>query len=161
MNHPLGTLARTHTCGALTAADVGKDVVLLGWVHRIRDLGALVFIDVRDRHGITQVVVRDDEALVGLAERLRAEYVIAVLGHVEARSPETVNPKVSTGAVEIRAREIPAAERRQDAAVLDRRRVAGVRGHAAEVPLPRPAALAHAEQHRAAAPRHDGSAEVF
>ena len=106
MNQPLGTLARTHTCGALTAADVGKDVVLLGWVHRIRDLGALVFIDIRDRHGITQVVVRDDEALVGLAERLRAEYVIAVLGHVEARSPETVNPKVSTGAVEIRAREI-------------------------------------------------------
>ena len=68
-----------------SAADVGKDVVLLGWVHRIRDLGALVFIDIRDRHGITQVVVRDDEALVGLAERLRAEYVIAVLGHVEAR----------------------------------------------------------------------------
>ncbi len=106
MNQPLGTLARTHTCGALTAAHVGQDVVLLGWVHRIRDLGALVFIDIRDRHGITQVVVRDDEALVGLAERLRAEYVIAVLGHVEARSPETVNPKVSTGAIEIRAREI-------------------------------------------------------
>jgi aspartyl-tRNA synthetase len=106
MNHPLGTLARTHTCGALTAADVGRDVVLLGWVHRIRDLGSLVFIDIRDRHGITQVVVRDDEALVGMAERLRAEYVIAVLGHVEARSPETVNPKVSTGAVEVRAREI-------------------------------------------------------
>jgi len=106
MNHPLGTLARTHTCGALTAADVGQDVVLLGWAHRIRDLGSLVFIDIRDRHGITQVVVRDDEALVGLAERLRAEYVIAVLGHVEARSPETVNPKVSTGAIEVRAREI-------------------------------------------------------
>ena len=108
MNQPLGTLARTHTCGALTAADVGQDVVLLGWVHRIRDLGSLVFIDIRDRHGITQVVVRDDEALVGQAERLRAEYVVAVLGHVEARSPETVNPKVSTGAIEVRARRDPA-----------------------------------------------------
>ena len=106
MNQPLGTLARTHTCGALTAADVGRDVVLLGWVHRLRDLGSLVFIDIRDRHGVTQVVVRDNEALVGLAERLRAEYVIAVLGHVEARSPETVNPKVITGAIEVRAVEI-------------------------------------------------------
>ena len=60
MNQPLGTLARTHTCGGLTAAHVGQDVVLLGWVHRIRDLGALVFIDIRDRHGITQVDLRDD-----------------------------------------------------------------------------------------------------
>ena len=49
---PLGTLARTHTCGALRAADVGKDIVLLGWVHRVRDLGSLVFIDIRDRHGM-------------------------------------------------------------------------------------------------------------
>ena len=106
MNQPLGTLARTHTCGALTAADVGQNVVLLGWVHRLRDLGSLVFIDIRDRHGVTQVVVRDNEALVGLAERLRAEYVIAVVGHVEARSPETVNPKVITGAIEVRAVEI-------------------------------------------------------
>ena len=106
MNQPLGSLARTHTCGALSAADVGQDVVLLGWVHRIRDLGSLVFIDIRDRLGITQVVVRDNDALVGTARRLRAEYVIAVLGHVEARSPETVNPKVSTGAIEVRASEI-------------------------------------------------------
>jgi aspartyl-tRNA synthetase len=106
MNQPLGSLARTHTCGALTAADVGQDVVLLGWVHRIRDLGSLVFIDIRDRLGITQVVVRDNDALVGAARRLRAEYVIAVLGHVEARSPETVNPRVRTGAIEVRASEI-------------------------------------------------------
>ena len=106
MNQPLGTLARTHTCGALTAADVGHAVVLLGWVHRIRDLGSLVFIDIRDRHGMTQVVVRDNDALVAFAERLRAEYVIAVIGQVDARSPETVNPKVPTGAIEIRAAEI-------------------------------------------------------
>jgi aspartyl-tRNA synthetase len=106
MNQPLGNLARTHTCGALTAADVGASVVLLGWVHRVRDLGSLVFVDVRDRHGITQVVVRDDEALVAMAERLRAEYVVAVIGEVEKRSPETVNPKVRPGEIEIRAREI-------------------------------------------------------
>jgi aspartyl-tRNA synthetase len=75
-------------------------------VHRIRDLGSLVFIDIRDRHGITQVVVRDNEELVAAAQRLRAEYVIAVIGVVEARSPETVNSKVSTGEVEVFAREI-------------------------------------------------------
>jgi aspartyl-tRNA synthetase len=106
MNQPLGNLARTHTCGALTAADVGRDVVLLGWVHRVRDLGSLVFIDIRDRHGITQVVVRDNAQLVAAAERLRAEYVIAVLGRVEARAPETVNPKVKTGEIEVSAAEI-------------------------------------------------------
>jgi aspartyl-tRNA synthetase len=106
MIEPLGNLARTHTCGALTAADVGEHVVLLGWVHRVRDLGSLVFVDIRDRHGVTQVVVRDNEALVAAAERLRAEYVIGVIGRVEARSPETVNPKVKTGEIEIAAREI-------------------------------------------------------
>ena len=106
MNQQLGTLSRTHTCGALTAADVGKDVVLLGWVHRIRDLGSLVFIDIRDRHGMTQVVVRDDEALLSAVGRLRPEYVIAALGRVERRAPETVNPKMNTGEVELAAREV-------------------------------------------------------
>jgi aspartyl-tRNA synthetase len=106
MNQPLGTLARTHTCGALTAADVGTDVVLLGWVHRIRDLGSLVFIDIRDRHGLTQVVVRDNDALLAAAQRLRAEFVIAALGRVERRSPETVNTKVRTGEIEVAAHEV-------------------------------------------------------
>ena len=106
MTQPLGTLARTHTCGALTAADVGTSVVLLGWVHRIRDLGSLVFIDIRDRHGVTQVVVRDNAALIDAAQRLRGEYVIAAIGEVEKRSPETVNPKVKTGEIEVNAHEI-------------------------------------------------------
>ena len=77
---PLGTLARTHTAGELTSADSGKDVVLLGWVHRVRDLGSLVFIDVRDRHGLTQVVARANDALVEEAKKLRSEFVVAVLG---------------------------------------------------------------------------------
>src|SRR3954471_3016219 len=102
---PLGTLARTHTCGALRAEDVGKDVVLLGWVHRVRDLGSLAFIDLRDRHGVTQIVARVDEKLIADAKRLRSEYVIAVLGHVEHRAAETVNPKIATGAIEVTARE--------------------------------------------------------
>ena len=67
---PLQDLARTHTCGELGTADAGKDVVLLGWVHRIRDLGSLAFIDIRDRHGITQVVARDNPALVEAVQDL-------------------------------------------------------------------------------------------
>ena len=56
MNQPLGSLARTHTCGELSLKHVNEDVVLLGWVHRVRDLGSLVFLDIRDRYGITQIV---------------------------------------------------------------------------------------------------------
>ena len=106
MSEPLGTLARTHTCGALRAADAGADVVLLGWVQRVRDLGALVFIDLRDRYGHTQVVVRDDEGLVAAAKRLRSEFVVAVLGRADRRAPDAVNPKMETGEVEVAAREI-------------------------------------------------------
>jgi aspartyl-tRNA synthetase len=99
---PLGELTRTHTCGALRADDVGASVVLLGWVHRVRDLGGVLFIDVRDRAGVTQVVFdKDDEALMTKAKRLRSEYVIGVEGRVRERSADTVNPKLETGAVEV------------------------------------------------------------
>src|SRR5690242_8857051 len=101
MAEPLGTLSRTHTCGALRAADVGADVTLLGWVHRVRDLGAIVFLDVRDRAGLTQVIVRDDEALLAAAKRLRSEFVVAVRGVAQRRSEETTNPKLATGEVEV------------------------------------------------------------
>ncbi|MBI3048662.1 MAG: aspartate--tRNA ligase [Acidobacteria bacterium] len=107
MAEPLGTLTRTHTCGALRLEDVGADVVLLGWVHRVRDLGGLLFIDVRDRAGITQAVFdKDDEALMAKAKRLRSEYVIGVEGRVQRRSPETINPKLATGGVEVVVRRL-------------------------------------------------------
>src|SRR5215831_17038001 len=102
---PLGTLARTHTCGQLTIADAGMSVVLLGWVHRVRDLGGVLFFDIRDRHGLTQVVVRD-EALAEAAKRLRPEFVVAVTGRVDLRAREAVNPKLPTGAIEVDARTI-------------------------------------------------------
>ena len=105
MPEPLGELRRTHTCGALRASDEGSEVVLLGWVHRVRDLGSLLFIDLRDRYGVTQVMVQGDE-LVAEAKKLRTEFVVAVLGRVEPRSPGTVNPKLDTGAVEVAARSI-------------------------------------------------------
>ncbi|MGE3844854.1 MAG: aspartate--tRNA ligase [Vicinamibacterales bacterium] len=106
MPDKLGTLRRTHTCGELRPSDVDRDVVLLGWVHRIRDLGSLLFIDIRDRFGVTQVIVRDDEALIERAKQLKTENVVAVLGLVERRSAETVNNKIETGDVEVLAREL-------------------------------------------------------
>ena len=102
MAEQLGELTRTHTCGALRPADVGASVVLLGWVHRVRDLGGLLFVDVRDREGITQVVFDDDDAAqMAKAKRLRSEYVIGVSGMVRRRSAETINPKLDTGEVEV------------------------------------------------------------
>src|SRR3954454_4734448 len=106
MNQPLGQLARTHTCGALSLQDVGAEVVLLGWVHRVRDLGSLIFVDIRDCHGVTQVVARDNDAVIADAKKVRPEYVVAVLGRVDKRSADSVNPKVKTGEIEVEAREI-------------------------------------------------------
>src|SRR5438477_5371203 len=106
MADQLGNLTRTHTCGGLRPDDVGGEAVLLGWVHRVRDLGGVTFIDVRDRAGLSQVVVRDNETLMAVAKRLRSEYVVAVVGIVQRRSEETVNPKLATGEVEVLAREI-------------------------------------------------------
>jgi len=85
---------------------MGGEATLLGWVHRVRDLGSLIFIDVRDRFGVTQVVARDDAAVLAQAKRLRPEFVVALSGTVERRSDETLNPKIATGEVEIAAREI-------------------------------------------------------
>ena len=102
MAEQLGDLTRTHTCGALRPDDVGSDVVLLGWVHRVRDLGGLLFVDVRDRAGVTQVVVdKDDEAVMAMAKRLRLEFVVGLEGRVRRRLPETANPKLETGEVEV------------------------------------------------------------
>jgi aspartyl-tRNA synthetase len=103
----LGELVRTHTCGALRPDDVGADVVLLGWVHRVRDLGGVLFVDVRDRAGVTQVVFdKDDEPLMAKAKRLRSEFVIGASGRVRRRSPETVNSKLATGEVEVVVRQL-------------------------------------------------------
>ncbi|OFV93666.1 MAG: aspartate--tRNA ligase [Acidobacteria bacterium RIFCSPLOWO2_02_FULL_64_15] len=106
MAEALGNLARTHTCGALRTDDVGASAMLLGWVHRVRDLGGVTFIDVRDRAGVSQVVVRENDTLMPIAKRLRSEYVVAVSGVVQRRSEETVNPKIATGDVEVLARDI-------------------------------------------------------
>jgi aspartyl-tRNA synthetase len=104
----LGDLRRTHLCGALRPNDSGKKAVLMGWVNRRRDLGNLIFIDVRDRSGITQVVFNKerDPAIHQKAGALRNEYVVAVIGTVKQRVPDTVNKNIATGEVELIAEEL-------------------------------------------------------
>jgi len=104
----LGELRRTHTCGALRASEEGQSVVLMGWVHRRRDHGGVIFVDVRDRDGITQVVFHEDvgAAVHSRAEAVRPEYVIAVEGRVALRGPAAVNPNLATGEVEVVAARI-------------------------------------------------------
>jgi len=105
----LATPYRTHTCGQLRAADAGTDARLSGWVHRRRDYGGLIFIDLRDRHGITQVVIDGEDApaeVLEVASRVRPEFVINVLGEVAPRLAGTENAKLPTGEIELRAREL-------------------------------------------------------
>ena len=97
---------RSHTCGALRASDAGGAVRLSGWIHRKRDHGGLMFIDLRDNYGLTQLVLSPETPGFAVAERLRAESVIRVDGEVVTRADEAVNPNLPTGAVEIRVREI-------------------------------------------------------
>lgn len=101
------TLKRTHTCGDLTEQNAGDTVTLNGWVDGRRDLGGLIFIDLRDRYGITQIVFREhDEELHGKAGRLRGEYVIGVRGEVRKRDRQNINPEMSTGRIEVTAEEL-------------------------------------------------------
>jgi aspartyl-tRNA synthetase len=105
---------RTHTCGALRESDIGKTVRLSGWCHRIRDHGGVLFIDLRDHYGLTQVVADPDSPAFKLAETLRAEWVVRVDGKVRARPAGTENPDLPTGQIEVYVTEIevlgPAAE---------------------------------------------------
>ncbi|NBB24063.1 aspartate--tRNA ligase [Porphyrobacter sp. SLTP] len=97
---------RTHTCAQLTSAHVGETVRLSGWVHRKRDFGGLLFVDLRDHYGITQIVADADSPALAVLDRLRVESVITIEGNVKARSAETVNPRLATGEVEVYARQI-------------------------------------------------------
>lgn len=109
---------RTHTNGELRATHVGATVRLSGWIHRKRDHGHLLFVDLRDHYGITQIVVDTDSPAFQTLDRLRVESVVTVEGQVVARSPETVNPNLPTGEIEVRGREVT------------------VQSQAAELPMP-------------------------
>ncbi|MEM9206235.1 MAG: aspartate--tRNA ligase [Pseudomonadota bacterium] len=97
---------RSHTCGALRAGDVGSDIRLSGWVHRVRDHGGVLFIDLRDHYGITQVVADPDSPAFAAAEAVRAEWVIRIDGKVKARDAEAINPNLPTGEIEVFATQI-------------------------------------------------------
>jgi aspartyl-tRNA synthetase len=97
---------RSHTCGALRRVNVGETVRLSGWVHRVRDHGGLLFIDLRDHFGLTQIVADPDSEAFSVADTVRSEWVICVEGEVKERTPDTVNPNLPTGEVEIFARQI-------------------------------------------------------
>ena len=97
---------RTHTCAALTAANVGEEVRLSGWVHRKRDHGGVLFVDLRDHYGITQVVADSDSPALPILEGLRAESVVTIDGVVKARAEGTTNPNLATGEIEVFARAV-------------------------------------------------------
>ncbi len=100
-------LKRTHTCGELTSENVGEEVILNGWVGPRRDLGGLIFIDLRDRYGVTQVVfTEEDKALHQQAEHLRAEYIVNIKGKVILRGEDNINPNLTTGEIEIEATDL-------------------------------------------------------
>jgi aspartyl-tRNA synthetase len=104
----LGTLQRTHTCGQLRVQDAGAQVILMGWVNRRRDHGNLIFLDLRDRTGITQIVLDKDLTPEGhaKAEQVRPEYVVAVVGRVRLRGRDVINPKMATGEIEVAAQQL-------------------------------------------------------
>jgi len=97
---------RSHNCGALRADHVDQSVRLSGWVHRVRDLGGLLFIDLRDHYGITQIVAEPNSPVFSTVESVRSEWCIRIDGAVKARSEDTVNPKLDTGAVEVVVQDI-------------------------------------------------------
>jgi len=109
---------RTHSCGALRAADVSSSVRLSGWIHRKRDHGGVLFIDLRDHHGLTQLVVASGSDHLATLDALRLESVVTIDGDVVARSPATINPNLPTGEIEVRVRGVT------------------VQSAAAELPLP-------------------------
>src|SRR5690606_6679989 len=92
---------RSHNCAQLRKADVGQTVRLSGWVHRVRDHGGLLFIDLRDHYGLTQIVADPDSPCFKTAETVRGEWVIRVDGEVKARTADTVNANLPTGEIEI------------------------------------------------------------
>ena len=101
------TFRRTHTCGELTAEHIGEEIVLNGWIGPRRDLGGVIFIDLRDRYGVTQIIFTETDAnLHEKAEKLRAEYVVGIKGKVIARGKENININLGTGEIEIEVTEL-------------------------------------------------------
>jgi len=108
MAENIAGMKRTHRCAEVTSEDIGKEIVVMGWAHKRRDLGGVIFIDLRDRSGILQVVfnIETDSALHAKAEQIRSEYVLAIRGVLVNRSEDTINPAIMTGKWELVAKEL-------------------------------------------------------
>ena len=105
---------RTHTCGQLRKSDVGQTVRLSGWVHRRRDHGGLIFIDLRDHYGITQCVIEPDSKVFATVDTARSEWVLTLTGQVVARTEDTVNKDLATGEVELRIEDVAVQSQAQE-----------------------------------------------
>ena len=97
------SIYRTHTCGELRKSDVGKTVKIAGWIHSVRDHGGVIFIDLRDHYGLTQIVIDPERDFYRALDKWRVESVVRFDGVVVARAPETVNPRLATGEIELQA----------------------------------------------------------
>ncbi|MEO0525340.1 MAG: OB-fold nucleic acid binding domain-containing protein, partial [Pseudomonadota bacterium] len=97
---------RSHTCAALTAANVGETVRLSGWVHRVRDHGGVLFIDLRDHYGMTQILCDPDSPVFAEVETVRSEWCIRIDGEVKARDASLINSKIPTGEIEVFIRDL-------------------------------------------------------
>src|ERR1044071_7962566 len=97
---------RSHTCGQLRETEVGTRVRLSGWVHRKRDHGGVLFVDLRDHYGLTQIVARADSEPLRILDGLRAESVVTIVGKVVSRGAEAANPNLATGEIEVHADEV-------------------------------------------------------
>jgi aspartyl-tRNA synthetase len=109
---------RTHNCAQLRASDVGSTVRVSGWIHRKRDHGGVLFVDLRDHYGLTQIVAAAGSEALKLLDSLRVESVVTITGDVVSRGPDAINPKLATGEIEVVAREV------------------SVQSSAAELPMP-------------------------
>jgi aspartyl-tRNA synthetase len=97
---------RSHSCAALRASDVGATVRLSGWIHRKRDHGGVLFVDLRDHYGLTQIVAKAGSEVLRQLDALRVESVVTITGEVVSRGPDALNPKLATGEIEVVAQEV-------------------------------------------------------
>ncbi len=151
----LGNLQRTHTCGQLRGSDAGQRALLMGWVHRRRDLGGVIFIHLRDRDGVTQLVFHAEASaeLHAKVDLLSSEYVIAAEGVVAKRSADTVNPAIATGEVEVVVEKLWILNESRTPPFPMEEHAGAARREGRDAPqisLRRPAAAAHAAQYHPA-----------
>ena len=144
---------RTHNCAQLRESDVGQRVKLSGWVHRKRDHGGVLFVDLRDHYGLTQIVARAGSEPLATLEHLRAESVVTIEGEVVARGPEATNPNLPTGAIEVVADSVTVQSAAEELPMPVAGEAGLSRGYPPPLPLSRPAARAAPRQYRAALAR--------